>query len=348
MVLICHLRGSNWVEWRQLQDTDQTWSAKAFFAITRPGLEWVVVFFVLSGYLVGGSIIRKIAEHRFDLPQFALDRASRIWVPLLPALIFSFVVAAACGIDAPLGDLAGNMLGLQGVIVPIYAHNEPLWSLSYEIWFYVIAGAFAIAVSGKPWARLGAAATLAVSLVIFTKLSPWLLACWAIGAYSAFAESKSAPMIGALSGLSLALVGAGLSQLQSGSMIMGLHDISSLLPSRNIALVFESIGVALVVGSMVRIRPSGRIVASIEGGGPRLVAFSYTLYLTHYPTLSLWEHFGPAKYTSLVAESFFLFGLKLGSCLALALGFYYLFESRTHAVRQWIRQLLDNGSDKTA
>jgi hypothetical protein len=40
-----------------------------------------------------------------------------------------------------LGDLAINIVGLNGVIANRLRINAPLWTLAYEIWFYVIAGA---------------------------------------------------------------------------------------------------------------------------------------------------------------------------------------------------------------
>ena len=345
MVMACHARGSNWVEWNLLLKADQTWSAKTFFSLTRAGMEWVVVFFVLSGFLVGGGVIRKTAERRFNLPQFAVDRASRIWVPLLPALLFSTVVAAICGITTTLGGLAGNLFGLQGVLVDNYGHNEPLWSLSYEIWFYVIAGALAVAITRKSWARLCAVASLIISVAVFTKLSPWLLLCWSIGALAIFTGPRWQPNFAALAGLSLALAGAAISQLQSGTNVAALKGLSGLLPSRDLALLIESIGVAILIGAMVRLPPTAPLMISVECAGPKLAAFSYTLYLTHYPVLSLWEHFAPSKYAELNTGSLLAFGMKIASCIALALAAYHLFESRTDMVRERFRKLSHRTSE---
>lgn len=348
MVMACHARGSNWVEWSLLSKAAQTWSAKTFFFLTRAGMEWVVVFFVLSGFLVGGGVIRKTVERRFNLPHFAVDRASRIWVPLLPALLFSTVVAAICGITTTFGGLTGNLFGLQGVLVDNYGHNEPLWSLSYEIWFYVIAGALAVAITGKKWARLCAVGSLVISVAVFTKLSPWLLLCWSIGALASFTGPRWQPKFAALAGLSLALAGAAISQLQSGTNVVALKGLSGLLPSRDLALILESLGVGILLGAIVRLPPAAPLMTSIEGAGPKLAGFSYTLYLTHYPLLSLWEHFSPVKHTELNAGSLLAFGMKITSCIALALAAYRLFESRTDMVREKLRKLTHRTSANPA
>ena len=82
MVVMVHARGANWVEWGRLEETSRTKLVAVFFALTRTGSEWVTVFFVLSGFLVGGKVLERVAKGTFDLRVYAIDRFSRIWVPL--------------------------------------------------------------------------------------------------------------------------------------------------------------------------------------------------------------------------------------------------------------------------
>jgi peptidoglycan/LPS O-acetylase OafA/YrhL len=56
-----------------------------FFAATRLGGEAVLLFFVLSGFLVGGRIIRRAKSRTFSLKDYSVDRCSRILLPLIPA-----------------------------------------------------------------------------------------------------------------------------------------------------------------------------------------------------------------------------------------------------------------------
>ena len=52
---------------------------------TSVALESVAVFFVLSGYLVGGQVIRQLRTGRFSWPDFTVKRLSRMWTCCCPA-----------------------------------------------------------------------------------------------------------------------------------------------------------------------------------------------------------------------------------------------------------------------
>jgi len=51
----------------------------------------VVIFFIISGYLIGFSLLRKQCyEKGYTFGQFFIDRFCRIYVTLIPCLIFIF------------------------------------------------------------------------------------------------------------------------------------------------------------------------------------------------------------------------------------------------------------------
>jgi hypothetical protein len=57
--------------------------------------------------------------------------------------------------------------------------NAPLWTLAYEIWFYVLGGALAaIAARKRPMIALAA---LSVALLVFSKLDARYFLYWLIG-----------------------------------------------------------------------------------------------------------------------------------------------------------------------
>lgn len=93
MVVAAHARGGNWLEWGRLAEASQTKLVAVFFALTRAGTESVLVFFVLSGFLVGGKMIERLIDGTFDLRTYLIDRVSRIYTPLAPALCWSALVA---------------------------------------------------------------------------------------------------------------------------------------------------------------------------------------------------------------------------------------------------------------
>src|SRR5204863_1384009 len=49
----------------------------------------VVVFFVLSGFLVGGTVIRSDRNGRWSWRGYVLQRGTRLYVVLIPALLLT-------------------------------------------------------------------------------------------------------------------------------------------------------------------------------------------------------------------------------------------------------------------
>ena len=106
--------------------------------IFRFGQEAVILFFLLSGYA-----IRKATQHDFDRKQFIFRRLLRIY----PLFLLSLLVAYAVNHTSEflITELLCNIAMLQdasnlkpGTICSPFAGNGPLWSLSYEIFFYLI------------------------------------------------------------------------------------------------------------------------------------------------------------------------------------------------------------------
>jgi len=113
-------------------------------AVSNWGVTAVVIFFVLSG-----AVIRISVEHS------GFSRASFLWrrgVRILP--LYLLAVAASVALDPASAEtkaLGGHVFfvaTLPGWIAPTFASNPVLWSLSYEIFFYVL-----YALLGGPVAR---------------------------------------------------------------------------------------------------------------------------------------------------------------------------------------------------
>ena len=72
--------------------------------------------------------------------------------------------------------------------------------------------------------------------------------------------------------------------------------------------------------------------------GPSLAAFSYTLYLTHYPLLLVMRTWHE-PYRAFTAFTVLVYLLKLGVCLLAAWLLYLPFERNTPKVRRFIQRL---------
>lgn len=158
MVLVSHLKPILFVEYGNLERKNIL--INIFYFITGLGHEAVVIFFVMSGLLVGGlSVVRQI-DGRFAPSEFVIHRFSRIYIVLIPALIVGLILdhvglayfnSAAIyteslrfrlpGIIADqmsLRLLVDNLLMLMQVSVPVLGSNAALWSISYEWWSYAL------------------------------------------------------------------------------------------------------------------------------------------------------------------------------------------------------------------
>ena len=132
----------------------------AGYLATGLGHQWVIVFFVLSGYLVGGSVLRSFALDRWSWRSYLLNRMTRLYTVLVPALVLGGLLDVA-GIHLfgeggiygghtgahelvfrvsshlTLPIMIGNYALLQGIYVPTFGSNGPLWSLANEFWYYI-------------------------------------------------------------------------------------------------------------------------------------------------------------------------------------------------------------------
>lgn len=160
--------------------------------------EAVAVFFVLSGYLVGGQVLRQVRGGQFSWRIYLAKRLSRMWVVLLPALLLTLLmdsisrahVGGKFGLIQSPGALdplsaTCNAAFLQSTRCHAYGSNDALWSLSFEFWFYILFAGVTVAVfsltkgAGRQFA-VGAAVALG-SLAIFGLPILRLLFAWLVG-----------------------------------------------------------------------------------------------------------------------------------------------------------------------
>lgn len=109
------------------------------------GGEAVLVFFVLSGFVIQYSY-ENSKDKSFKL--FFMKRFLRIYIPLVCVMLLNTLMLAYQGTlmsSFKFGDFIGNLFMLQDTIVlkdnvicGPYLANSPLWSLSYEWWFYMV------------------------------------------------------------------------------------------------------------------------------------------------------------------------------------------------------------------
>ncbi len=105
------------------------------------GTDAVIIFFILSGVVINISQTNNPKEKG----QFLGNRLLRIYPQLVTGLILGLAVLYVTQSELPsVGTIAGNFLMISAIksyminIVPCIESNSPLWSISYEIVFYLL------------------------------------------------------------------------------------------------------------------------------------------------------------------------------------------------------------------
>ena len=78
LVVLSHARLYPYME-AGLSISGRSTVEKLLLAPTSFGREAVATFFVLSGYLVGGQVLRQVRQQRFDPAVFLIKRLTRFW-----------------------------------------------------------------------------------------------------------------------------------------------------------------------------------------------------------------------------------------------------------------------------
>ena len=153
-----------------------------------PGNEAVVMFFVISGYVIAYAYEQRDST----ADRFIINRFARLWSVLIPSLVLSAfaAVTVVSGTEimfAPssAGPLSFIATALQNAVFlgqnwnwfnPA-PYNEPTWSLDYEAWYYAIFAAFVFVPKPWRWHATAIAAFLAGPAIVA------LIPCWLIGTW---------------------------------------------------------------------------------------------------------------------------------------------------------------------
>lgn len=198
VVVVGHLRV---LLFQDYEDVPHTLANFAFYGGTSLGHQAVVVFFVLSGYWVGGSVLRSVSAGRFSWRKYGVQRGVRLWIVLLPALLLTLVAdsigryffadhsayqsspeydgVVSTGENLGALDLVGNAGFLQTILVEPYGTNTALWSLAYEFWFYALFPCLVIAVARR---SLRYGVLVLVGLVLVGPQIVLYMPMWCMGA----------------------------------------------------------------------------------------------------------------------------------------------------------------------
>ncbi|HTB79811.1 MAG TPA: acyltransferase [Opitutaceae bacterium] len=117
---------------------DPTWSPPAPWPFFQAGHAGVMLFFMLSGYVIGLTDPEPFSANA------AKDYLSRRALRILPIYIIAWFFSALVSSGESVRAIIGNLFFLQNLdpyfsttLLPIKA-NGPLWSLHYEVMYYLL------------------------------------------------------------------------------------------------------------------------------------------------------------------------------------------------------------------
>ncbi|MBF9238705.1 acyltransferase [Hymenobacter sp. BT683] len=91
------------------------------------------LFFMLSGYMLGLTNKNPLANFN-EIKSFVKKRCKRLYPVYFLAVLFSFLIAKESNL---FWSLIGHLLFLQNIATDVIIENTPIWSMNFEIVFYI-------------------------------------------------------------------------------------------------------------------------------------------------------------------------------------------------------------------
>lgn len=311
------------------------------------GHEAVIVFFVLSGF-----VVRHAAENRdHSFTDFAISRISRLYSVIIPCLavtvicdlagralapnLYENIQAPSSGIQVFALTLISLAMLNQSSGYVVYFSNEPYWSLCYEFWYYFLFAAFYYIRGPKRW--------FAVMLIAYCTgiKALLLLPVWCIGVLSYTEQSsrkwnKKMTWLAFLQPIVIFFIYVTFDFPKISEQFIGPALSKQLVFSnRFISDTFLAISLGLHLSAAKQLdtvlwRALGFAQPLIAAGAAR----SFTLYLMHQPLMLMLV----AISTALLAQpaGWFVVVGTIGVPMLLAPAI----ENQRHALRAWLSRTL--------
>jgi peptidoglycan/LPS O-acetylase OafA/YrhL len=326
------------------------------------GREAVMVFFVLSGYLVGGGLWRDSRRSGTpDIAKYLIKRLSRLCIVVYPTLLLVILlnltgIFVFKGVEAgvypqnilhtmhPAG-LACNAAFLQTAICKPYGDDNALWSLFNEFWYYVtwplvLLGLITVSVWRRAAFFLGATSLLTILSLLqyreYALIAPYFL-IWLLGVVVAILPR---PLIVSFPwSASLFLLG-----FLADRFLMR----RSFVDSGPFGIFFVDLSLAILFANLlVTMRHHGALPCPFGNQWNTLLAsFSFSLYCIHTPVLMIYgaalKHYTGTGWSMAPDRAWewwaIIFAIVL--CMVSAFGLSRITEVHTDRLRRFLLQLL--------
>jgi peptidoglycan/LPS O-acetylase OafA/YrhL len=332
--MVGHVRGLFFLDYKDLAHASP--AVTSLYAITGLGHQAVMVFFVLSGFLIGGAVLT--ALQRWTWIRYLVNRLCRLYLVLLPALLLTAVLdyiayrqpGGRVLFDLPithfnalplaghdsLAVFVGNALFLQTILVPTFESNSPLWSLANEFWYYMLFPALMLTVYSPNNMKRRLMGFLMAALILALLPGGIIIGflIWLMGV-----AIHASPALDARRGLRWGLKLVTMSIFFCTLMLLRAQRIPADWSDIAVGGTF-----ALWLYCLVKIRTSRPAVPPLYEWWARLFSkCSYSLYAVHFPLVLLIR---ASLQSPLWAPSFR--NLALGGSMCVAVFIFGLVSSR--------------------
>jgi peptidoglycan/LPS O-acetylase OafA/YrhL len=301
----------------------------------------VCIFFVLSGFLIAHTLVRKSENQQYGFPDYVIDRVARVYSGWIPALIFVALMDAILfrmGVyDAhrtrTLATFIGNFFMLQQysgafahrLSFPIFGSGGPFWTMSVEFHIYLFVGAaFFLLRGARSWLLL-------LGLLIFSQeavansTGTSLFVLWLYGFAAAFILAECGAQVSSSAWLAIGLVSAA---------ILGFR----MAPNHDPFDPANYIWLAVSFTALVALASRTRLTISASSSGlVRAVRFcadySFSLYLTHYTIM-----YAASKFLPLGRFRWAMLMVVVANLVAMAIAIPT--EMRHRRLARWLRSHL--------
>lgn len=295
-------------------------------------------FFLLSGFVIWATYAERIREGRWAaVPDFLLRRIARIWPLHLVMLAFAvgialLLVATGRPLDPRFDftDLPAHILLVQNWRGPLTADgraldwNDPAWSISCELFAYLLFPAFAMLVDWRKWPSAGIVAAITALVALMAGVMAWnglttigqdiarfgLLRCvvefcCGTGIAALWVRYRDTPSVPVAIGVAVALLGV-------ATFLTGAISETASMPVAFAATLFALAVVANARGNPLASRPLHY-----------LGEISFATYLSHS---LLWKAYKLAFVADIDAVPWPTMAMFLLVVLVASIGLYHLVE----------------------
>lgn len=304
----------------------------------------VLIFFLLSGFLITSSALQKLDGPGYGYAEFTIDRFCRIFAGYAPALLFVASVDASLrslpdypyAASSSVGTWFGNFFMLQeyplfqvlrrlgvpeqGWFIEAFGSGRPFWTVAIEWWIYLCFGYVVFRLRGRPFGLRQAVVLALLGVVPLYNAMGGVGHCltfvWLTGSAAAVLQRR----------LMQAQVPRASAWIWTGALLVALAGLAGHVLA--VGLQVYELQFALFTGAVLfsLFFLLGALGLALPRGISRLIdwlaGYSYSLYLTHYTMLTLFVLRLPAENRWDPGRFLLLFV----TANAVALGFWFLFE----------------------